>query len=134
LPFEFEWSLDRIHSTLNEVRQFAGSLDRDFRGPITAVFFAPNRDRVHVDSSVAKRAENLRQPFEQQFAVVAPSVLIRVADEFADGIPVMFLDLLEEMSIVELDLALRLPQPEKINPPDQRDHEAGIESVAKSHA
>jgi len=45
----------------------------------------------------------------------------------------MFLNLLEEMDVMELDLALRLPKPKKINPPDDGDDDAGVKSIAKSH-
>jgi hypothetical protein len=83
---------------------------------------------------VAQRAENLREPLKQQLPVVAPLILIRVADEFADGFPLMFLDLRQEMGVVQFDLALRLPKPEEIDRAYHGDDETGVESVAKSHA
>jgi len=38
------------------------------------------------------------------------------------------------MDVMQLDLALRLPEPEKINPPDHRNDKPSVESVAESHA
>jgi hypothetical protein len=45
----------------------------------------------------------------------------------------MFLDLLEEVTVVQFDLPLRLPQPKKVNRPEHGDDNAGVKSIAKSH-
>jgi hypothetical protein len=134
LPLKFERSLERVHSRLNVVCEFAGSFDRNLRRPKTATLFPPDSDIARIDPSVAQGTENLREPFEQQPPIVPPTVLITVADEFADRFPIMFLDLGQKIGVVQVDLALRLPKPEKINSPDRSDNDASVESVAESHS
>ena len=68
-----------------------------------------NRDRAGFDLGFAERAEDLLEPLEQQRPVVGPLILISCANEFADSLPVMFLDLLEKMNVVQVvDPARRL--------------------------
>ena len=45
----------------------------------------------------------------------------------------MFLDLFQEMAIVQVNLTLRLPKPKQIHAPSQGNEDAGVEAIPKSH-
>jgi hypothetical protein len=73
------------------------------------------------------------QTFQEPRAVIPPAILIMRVDKIADCLPLMFLDCLEQVRGVQLDLPLRLPKEREPHGPDRGDNQAGVKSIPKIH-
>jgi hypothetical protein len=83
------------------------------------------------NSQTAHISKAFAQSFEHTRAVVAPLVLIIVADKIGDGIPVFAFNRAKQIFRVTPYLPLRLPKPDEIEPYAKSDGQPAIKTVAK---
>ena len=90
------------------------AIDVDFANPDRA-------RRLNLDRSVgcsnpgpAHPAETFPHPLQKSRPIIAPLIVIIVADEIGRSLPISAVDRMKEMFCMEPDLMLRSPKPEQI--------------------
>ena len=97
------------------------AIDGDFAGPDRAPHFNLHSRAGCKDPGTAHPSKAFPHAFEKTRLIVAPLILIIVADNIGDCLPVSVVDGVKEIFRVQPDLMLSSPKPEQIYADEDRD-------------
>ena len=92
-----------------------------------------DQGQARLDSRLWKHAKGFAQAVEKPSAVIRPPVSIVRIHKIPNRLPIVLLNLLEQMRAVQPDLPHRLPKQRKPHSPGGGNQQSGKEPVAKIH-
>ncbi len=98
-----------------------GAVEHDFAGPHRAPGFNLHSWVRHDDPGSAHPSKTFPHAFENPRPIVAPLILIIVANKIGCGFPVLLFDRVKKILRVTPYLVFRPPNPEKIQPEAKRE-------------
>ena len=84
------------------------------------------------DLRIARETEDGTDPFQQDGAVMSPSVLVVIRNKSGDPAPILLFNLGEKMRAVQFHLPLGLPKTREKNSHDRGEKKAGVKAVAEN--
>ena|SRR6266481_902909 len=132
MPFQFERGRQFVEVFIKHFHNaIVAAVERDFTNPNRAPCFNLN-GRIRCNNfGSAYPSKTFPHAFEDSRPIVAPLILIIVADKAGRGIPVSMFDRAKKNFRVQSNLMLRSPKPDEIDSNTKRQSEPAIESCTK---
>src|SRR5438128_477580 len=132
MPLQLERRRQFIEAFIEHLHNaIVAAIERDFADPDRAPRVNLHERVWSNDPGSAHPPKPFPHAFQNPGPIVTPLILIIVANKICDGFPVSVLDRVKKIFCVSLDLTLRPPEPDEIEPNANRQGQPAIESSTK---
>jgi len=115
MPLQLKRRGQSVHTFIQQLHHaIVTAIDVDFANPDRARRLNLYRSVGCSNPGPAHPAETFPHPLQKSRPIIAPLIVIIVADEIGRSLPISAVDRMKEMFCMEPDLMLRSPKPEQI--------------------
>jgi hypothetical protein len=117
MPLQFEGCWEFVNAFVQQLHHtIIAAIERDFADPDRSPRFNSHDGVVSDDPGSPHPSETFAHALENPRPIVAPLILIIVANKIGHSFPVSVFDRVKEVFCVQPDLMRRSPKPDKVQP------------------